>query len=132
MHIPRHPWSDILTIYKTTYLSNWMWYVGVNDFTRVIWKVILPHMIKTVIITKITIVIIITMIIVILIMTLIIVKMITIILIMLIIMVIIRTTSYIWLYVLVMSRTRFRVNPHSQVAWMSRNSLLKAGAKPEA
>ena len=26
-----------------------------------------------------------------------------------------------------MSRTRFRVNPHSIVAWMSRNSLLEAG-----
>ena len=36
-----------------------------------------------------------------------------------------------WLYVLVMSRTRFRVNPHSIVAWMSRNSLFKAGAKSE-
>ena len=35
------------------------------------------------------------------------------------------------LYVLVMSRTRFRVNPHSIVAWMSRNSLLEAGAKSE-
>ena len=34
--------------------------------------------------------------------------------------------------VLVMSRTRFRVNPHSIVAWMSRNSLLEAGAKSEA
>ena len=33
------------------------------------------------------------------------------------------------LYVLIMSRTRFRVNPHSIVAWMSRNSLLEAGAK---
>ena len=28
----------------------------------------------------------------------------------------------IWLYVLIMSRTCFRVNPHSIVAWMSRNS----------
>ena len=37
----------------------------------------------------------------------------------------------IWLYVLVMSRTRFRVNPHSIVSWMSRNSLLKAGVKSE-
>ena len=37
----------------------------------------------------------------------------------------------IWQYVLVMSRTRFRVKPHSTVAWMSRNSLLKAGAKSE-
>ena len=36
-----------------------------------------------------------------------------------------------WLYVLIMSRTRFRVNPHSVVAWMSRNSLLEAGAKSE-
>ena len=33
------------------------------------------------------------------------------------------------LYVLVMSCTRFRVNPHSLVAWMSRKSLLEAGAK---
>ena len=32
----------------------------------------------------------------------------------------------IWLYVFIMSRTRFRVNPHSIVAWMSRNSLLEA------
>ena len=31
----------------------------------------------------------------------------------------------IWLYVLVMSRKRFRVNTHSIVAWMSRNSLPK-------
>ena len=36
-----------------------------------------------------------------------------------------------WLYVIIMSRTRFRVNPHSIVAWMSRNSLLKAGARSE-
>ena len=36
-----------------------------------------------------------------------------------------------WLYVLAMSRTRLRVNPHSIVAWMSRNSLLEAGAKSE-
>ena len=36
-----------------------------------------------------------------------------------------------WLYVVVMSRTRFRVNPHSIVVWMSRNSLLEAGAKSE-
>ena len=35
----------------------------------------------------------------------------------------------IWLYVLIMSRTRFRVNPHSMVVWMSRNSLLETGAK---
>ena len=37
----------------------------------------------------------------------------------------------VWLYVLVMSSTRFRVNPHSVVAWMSRKSLLEAGAKSE-
>ena len=37
----------------------------------------------------------------------------------------------IWQYVLVMSRTRLSVNPHSIVAWMSRNSLLKADAKSE-
>ena len=30
-----------------------------------------------------------------------------------------------------MSRTRFRVNPHSIVAWMSRNSFLEAGTKSE-
>ena len=35
------------------------------------------------------------------------------------------------LYVLVMSRKRFRVNPHSIVAWTSTNSLLKEGAKSE-
>ena len=33
-----------------------------------------------------------------------------------------------WLYVLLMSRTRFRVIPPSAVAWMSRSSLLEAGA----
>ena len=32
-----------------------------------------------------------------------------------------------WLYVFIMSRTRFRLNPHSIVTWMSRNSLLKTG-----
>ena len=37
----------------------------------------------------------------------------------------------IWLYVLVMSCMCFRVNPHSIVAWMSRNSLLEAGTKSE-
>ena len=36
-----------------------------------------------------------------------------------------------WLYVLIMSRTCFRVNPHSIVAWMSRNSLLEGGTKSE-
>ena len=35
------------------------------------------------------------------------------------------------LYVLVMSHTRFRLNPHSIVAWMPRNSLLEAGANSE-
>ena len=34
---------------------------------------------------------------------------------------------WIWQYVLIMSDTCFRVNPHSIVAWMSRNSLLKTG-----
>ena len=37
----------------------------------------------------------------------------------------------IWQYVLVLSRTRFRVNPYSVVAWMSKNSLLEAVAKSE-
>ena len=37
--------------------------------------------------------------------------------------------AFLRLYVFVMSRTRFRVDPHSIVAWVSRNSLLKAGAK---
>ena len=41
------------------------------------------------------------------------------------------TLNYVWLYLLIMSRTRFRVNPHSIVAWMSRNSLLEAGPKSE-
>ena len=36
-----------------------------------------------------------------------------------------------WQYVIIMSGTRFRVNPHSIVAWMSRKSLLEVGAKPE-
>ena len=31
-------------------------------------------------------------------------------------------------YVIIMSRMSFRVNLHSIVAWMSRNSLLEAGA----
>ena len=35
------------------------------------------------------------------------------------------------LYVLIMSRTPFRVNPHSIVALMSRNSLLKTGMVSE-
>ena len=35
------------------------------------------------------------------------------------------------LYVLIMPLTRFRVNPHCIVAWMSRKSLLEAGVKSE-
>ena len=34
-------------------------------------------------------------------------------------------------YVLILSRIHFRVNPHSMVAWMSRNSLLETGMKSE-
>ena len=37
----------------------------------------------------------------------------------------------IWLYVPVMSRTHFKVNPDSIVAWMSRNSLLEVAAEYE-
>ena len=37
----------------------------------------------------------------------------------------------IWLYVIIMSRMRFRVNPHSMVAWMLGNSMLKTSAKSE-
>ena len=37
----------------------------------------------------------------------------------------------IWLYVIVMLSKRFRVNPLSIVAWMSRNSFLESGAKYE-
>ena len=37
-------------------------------------------------------------------------------------------TFLFWLYVIIMSRTRFRVNLHSIVAWMSRKSLLETGA----
>ena len=37
----------------------------------------------------------------------------------------------VWLYVPIMSRRRFRVNPHSIIAWMSRNPLLETGAKSE-
>ena len=33
------------------------------------------------------------------------------------------------LYILFMPRTCFRVNPHSVIACMSRNSLLETGAK---
>ena len=36
-----------------------------------------------------------------------------------------------WLYVPIMSRMCCRVNPHSLVAWISRNSLLKTGVKSE-
>ena len=42
-----------------------------------------------------------------------------------------KSTSYKFnprLYVIIISRTRFRVNPHYIVAWMSRNSLLETGA----
>ena len=35
------------------------------------------------------------------------------------------------LKVFIMSRTRFRVNPHSIVAWMSRKSLLETGTISE-
>ena len=38
---------------------------------------------------------------------------------------------FVRLYVIVMPRTRFSVNLHSIVAWMSRNSLLEAGEKSE-
>ena len=37
----------------------------------------------------------------------------------------------IWLCVFIMSRTSLRVNPHSAVAWISRNSLHEAGAISE-
>ena len=37
----------------------------------------------------------------------------------------------IWLYVLIVSHTRFRVNPDSIVAQISKNSLIEAGAKSE-
>ena len=36
-----------------------------------------------------------------------------------------------WMYVFVVSRTRFKVNAHPIVAWMSKNSFLEAGAKSE-
>ena len=36
----------------------------------------------------------------------------------------------IWLHFLIMSLTRFRVNPNSIVAWMSRNFLLETSTKP--
>ena len=39
--------------------------------------------------------------------------------------------SALWLYVLIMWRTRFRVNPHSIVAWMSSNFLLEADVKSD-
>ena len=37
----------------------------------------------------------------------------------------------IWLNVFIMSRTSLKVNPHSTITWMSRNSLLDAGAISE-
>ena len=41
------------------------------------------------------------------------------------------SVRYIWLYVLIMSRTSLKVNPHSTVAWMPRNSLLERDAISE-
>ena len=38
-------------------------------------------------------------------------------------------SSLFWLYVLAMSRTRIRVNLHSIVVWMSRNSLFEGDVK---
>ena len=35
------------------------------------------------------------------------------------------------LYVIIMSRMSFRVNLHSSVPWLSRNSLLETGAISE-
>ena len=35
-------------------------------------------------------------------------------------------TKCVWLYVLIMPRMRRRVNPHSIVAWMSRNSFARS------
>ena len=35
------------------------------------------------------------------------------------------------MYVIFMSRTGFKVNPNSVVAWMSKNSLLETGAISE-
>ena len=43
----------------------------------------------------------------------------------------IRIKQYSWLLVVIMSRTRLRVNLHSMVAWMSRNSLLEKGTISE-
>ena len=42
-----------------------------------------------------------------------------------------RGKTFVWLYVFAKPRTRFRVNPHSIVAWVSRTSLHEAGAKSE-
>ena len=42
-----------------------------------------------------------------------------------------RFTKMCELYVLIMSRTHFKVNLHSIIAWMSRNSLLETGAKSQ-
>ena len=42
-----------------------------------------------------------------------------------------KTRQFSCLSILIMSRTLFRVNPHSIVAWMSKNLLLEAGAKSE-
>ena len=38
---------------------------------------------------------------------------------------------YIWLHVIIMPHTRFRVNLHSIVAWISGNSLLETSAISE-
>ena len=37
----------------------------------------------------------------------------------------------IWFYIFIVSRTSLRVNPHSTVIWLSRNSLLEGGAISE-
>ena len=42
-----------------------------------------------------------------------------------------KTTAFHCLYVVIMSCTRFRVNPHFIVTWMSRNSLLEIGTISE-
>ena len=41
------------------------------------------------------------------------------------------TLRIIWLHVFITSCTHFRVNPHSIVAWMSKNFLLRTGVKSE-
>ena len=39
--------------------------------------------------------------------------------------------GHIWLYVIIMTRTDFRLNPHSILAWMSRKFLLQRDTKFE-